>query len=276
MTTGLVIGCASFDTLHIRGETYHTIGGAGLYTALAAARVGAAVTLVAPKPDPIPTEFVAAANYIRWIGPLASLASMPQLEIAHHGGGQATLIGAGWGAEADLTPQFLPTDLSTYDFVHIAALSSAARQLEFLRACRERGAQRVSVGTYARLVYSDKDTVHTLFAESDVFFMNENEARGLLGEEWRILHLSVDKRPRSGLYFVTMGERGVVAVEGDSRQAIEAVPANELDPTGAGDTFCGCVLGLMAQSQRAVEAATQGAQWAARVIEAPGPAVLIS
>jgi len=34
----LVIGCASHDVLHIAGQTYNTIGGAGLYTALAAAR----------------------------------------------------------------------------------------------------------------------------------------------------------------------------------------------------------------------------------------------
>jgi sugar/nucleoside kinase (ribokinase family) len=272
MNSGLVIGCASFDRLHIAEQTYNTIGGAGMYTALAAARSGTATTLLAPKPHPLPELFTKVVQYINWIGPTTPPEGLPQLEIAHHGGGRATLINAVWGAEASLTSKFLPDDLASYQFIHIAALSSAARQLEFLRACRARGATYISAGTYTRVVYGETETVRTLFAEADVFFMNENEANGLLGAQWQSgSGISI----RSGLYFVTMGERGAMVFDGAMHQSIDAVQAVELDPTGAGDTFCGSVLGLMAQGQGVVEAASQAVKLAGAVIQVPGPVVLM-
>jgi sugar/nucleoside kinase (ribokinase family) len=273
MSNGLVIGCASFDRLYIAGQTYNTIGGAGLYTALAAARSGTATTLLAPKPHPLPDLFTKAAQHINWIGPTTLSEDLPQLEIEHHGGGRATLINAAWGAEASLTPKYLPDNLASYQFIHIAALSSAARQLEFLRACRSRGATYISVGTYARVAYSETETVRTLFSEADVFFMNENEANGLLGTQWQS---GSGISTRSGLYFVTIGEHGAVVFDGPARQSVDAVQAVELDPTGAGDTFCGSVLGLMAQGQGAVEAASQAVKLAGVVIQVPGPVALMS
>lgn len=65
----LVIGCASLDTLHIGGRTYHTIGGAGLYTALAAHYAGAQAVLLGPKPDPIPPVLQPVAQRLTWLGP---------------------------------------------------------------------------------------------------------------------------------------------------------------------------------------------------------------
>ena len=51
----LVIGGASADILHTpTGETISAPGGAGMYTAMAAHRCGASVSLVAPRPDPLP------------------------------------------------------------------------------------------------------------------------------------------------------------------------------------------------------------------------------
>jgi sugar/nucleoside kinase (ribokinase family) len=273
VSTGLVIGCASFDRLHIAGQTYNTIGGAGLYTALAAARSGTATTLLAPNPHPLSELFTKTAQHINWIGPATTPENLPQLEIEHHGGGRATLLGAAWGAEATLTPGHLPENLASYQFIHIAALSSAARQLEFLRACRSRGANNISVGTYARVVYGETETVRTLFAEADTFFTNENEANGLLGENWEA---GSGISTRSGLYFVTRAEHGAIVFKDGLTHAIDAIDTTELDPTGAGDTFCGCVLGLMAQGQGAVEAASQAVKLAGAVIQVPGPAALMA
>ncbi|TFG52461.1 MAG: hypothetical protein E4H37_05885, partial [Gemmatimonadales bacterium] len=67
--TLLVIGGASLDILHFRGRTARSAGGAGLYTSLAAHRAGVRVTMVGPRPDPMPRELAPAAERIRWIGP---------------------------------------------------------------------------------------------------------------------------------------------------------------------------------------------------------------
>jgi ribokinase len=280
MANILVIGCASNDALHVVGKTYRTIGGAGLYTALAAARVGAATTLLAPYPDPLPEPFSSVLSLIRWIGPCVSPDEMPRLEIEHHGGGRATLLDAAWGAEAQLTPDCLEDDLSHYDVVHIAALSSAQRQLSFLGACRQRDARRISVGTYARIVYGETETVRMLFEQADLSFMNENEARGLLGDSdlWGIAKHSRSEAARGanpkGLVYVTLGDRGALVFANGQQTHVAGIKANELDPTGAGDTFCGAVLAELARGANPVAAAEAGVRLAARVVEGIGPSAV--
>ncbi|MGQ0604783.1 MAG: carbohydrate kinase family protein [Anaerolineales bacterium] len=308
----LVIGVASLDVLHVAGRIEHSAGGAAMYTALAAWRAGARAsdagvgetrgvsptelssvraTLLAPRPHPLPATFAPVAERVTWLGPSVAPEALTRLEIAHHGGGKATLLKAEWGAEQRLTTDDLPNDLSGFEFVHIAALSSAQRQLEFLRACRERGARRVSAGTYARLVYGETDHVRTLFHEADLFFMNENEANRLFG-------LAARARTEAGkLLFVTLAERGAVVIEGgcvthvpapqsgerepprgSPAQAtlVPAPTAREVDPTGAGDVFCGATLAMLAQGQAAVTAAQRGVALASSAIEHLGPAGLLS
>lgn len=268
MSEILVIGGASLDVLHLSGQTVTAAGGAALYTAAAAWRVGAAVTLLAPRPDPMPEFLQPAAARFPWIGPIIDPDHLPRLEIAHYGGGKAALLSAAWGAEALLTPADLPVDLSGYRFVHISALRSAQRQIDFLQDCRQRGAKRISAGTYGHVVYDETATVRALFEEADLFFMNENEANGLFG--------SVDAaRTAAGkLLFVTLGERGALMIQGEIITFIAGHAANEVDPTGAGDTFCGATLAGLARGLLPVSAAQQAAILAAHMIEQIGPAAL--
>lgn len=281
MNNILVIGCASLDTLHVGGQTYETIGGAGLYTALAARYAGANATLLGPRPADVLPILQPASRRIEWVGPQVETSNMPHLEIAHHGAGKATLMNASWGAEAQLTTTDLPDDLSPFALVHVAALSSAHKMLDFVRACRDRGAQRISAGTYYRVVQSEPSTVRAIFEQADLFFMNENEAIGL----WGSLRVAgrVSTRTRAGaLLFMTFDKRGVIVIEGDSSKEdvpqatpLPADPAHELDPTGAGDTFCGATLAGLARGEDAITAASNATVLAAREIEHVGPAFLL-
>jgi hypothetical protein len=68
---------------------------------------------------------------------------------------------------------------------------------------------------------------------------------------------------------LTRGHRGSTLREGDARWDIPAVPANEVNPTGAGDVF-GIVLTLaLARGASVPEAAAAAAAIAARVVEGP-------
>lgn len=269
MANVFVVGCVSLDTLHFAGQTVSTMGGAGLYTALAAQYAGATVTLSAPRPQPLPEQFNAVAARLRWVGPQITPGEMPRLEIIHHGGGRATLLDAAWGGEAALTPDCLADELQAYDVIHVAGLSSAQKQLDFLHACRRRGAQRLSAGTYARAVYGETNIVQALFDEADIFFMNENEANGLFGSA-----ASAQTRPGKVL-FITQGGSGATVYESTQGTHIAAAYANELDPTGAGDTFCGATLASLLGGHGPIEAARRAARLAARCVEAPGPAALL-
>lgn len=270
----LVIGVASLDTLHIAGQTYHTIGGAGLYTALAARCAGAHVTLLGPRPSPMLPALLPAACRLNWIGPTVETGAMPHLEIVHHGEGKATLLGASWGAESQLTPKDLPDTLSHFDFVHIAALSSAHKMLDFLHACRDRQARRISAGTYYRIVQNEPATVRAIFEQADLFFMNENEATGLWGSLRVAGRIATRTRP-GALLFITFDKRGAIIIEGERATPLPAEPAHEQDPTGAGDTFCGATLARLAQGDDPTTAAAYATVLAARKIEHVGPAYLL-
>lgn len=271
----LVIGLASLDTLHLPGRPpLEAAGGAGLYTALGMAAAGVEVSLFAPHLSAWPEPLRRAAERLTWLGPLVGPADLPRLEIAHHGGGRATLIGASWAGEAALETADLPGDLGWYDVVHIAALRSAARQADFVAACRARGVRALSIGTYGRIAQAETATVRGLIAAADFFFMNENEARFAIGPiEPR------DAVGRPGLAriatFVTQAERGAWAIGAGEACHAPAAPAHEFDPTGAGDVFCGTTLAHITLGDDVCAAARAAVLAAARVIEQPGPAALL-
>ena len=264
-----VIGTASFDILRLGGNVFHTIGGAGLYTALAAHGAGAEAHLMAPRPEPAPALLAPALERLQWTGPTVAPGALPRLDIEHHGQGRATLRDASWGAEAELSPAALSFDPRRMAIVHIAALRSAQRQLDFAQALRAEGAPRLSAGTYARLVQNEPGAVLQLLQLADCFFMNANEAQGLFG--------GIDRaRTRSdALLCVTLGDRGALVIEGDRVTPIPAQVVEERDPTGAGDTFCGAMLAGLALGLTPVAAAQRAAQWAARTVGDIGPASLL-
>ncbi|MBU6452847.1 MAG: carbohydrate kinase family protein [Cyanobacteria bacterium REEB67] len=278
----LVIGCASADTIHLENglknglqtgsdkRTCHTLGGAGFYTALAAAHCGAAVTLYAPKPKKLTGNLAIMANQFRWLGPEIDEGDMPRLEIIHHGDDRATLLAASWGAEGMLTTEHLDhmlgeaTKLASsvkasqnFDLVHIAALSTVQRQLDFAIYISESLSQStpplISAGTYARAVKASRDQVFSLLKKCHFFFMNANEAKLLLADD-----CSLEAKLRPGqLCFVTDGANGAtiyaadeasaqikkIAVAAQRVQNLGSANSSEpFDPTGAGDTFCGAVL----------------------------------
>ncbi len=227
---------------------------------------------MAPCPEPLPRVFAPVIERVHWTGPAVASEALPRLEIEHHGEGKATLLGASWGAEVKLTPLALSLDKPQVTIIHIAALSSAQRQLEFVQAIRaEDGEQtpRISVGTYARLVDNEIEVVRQLFQLADCFFMNENEAQGLFG--------TIDRaRTRPGaLLCVTLGGEGALVIEGEHVTHVPAHAVDERDPTGAGDTFCGATLAGLATGLTPVVAAERGVELAARTVSGIGPASLL-
>jgi hypothetical protein len=247
----LVIGGASSDILHFAGPG------------------GVQVSLLGPRPDPIPEMLrPIAARLAAWLGPASPPGALPHFEIAYQDG-EAVYLQFCAAAESDLTPDLLSPDLSTYDCVHVTPLGDARQQLAFLQACRQRGAQRISVGTCVDLVSAAPDAVRSSVAQADLFFMNEKEATALFG--------SVEgAKVRAGqVLFVTLGAGGAVVIQGDHPTRVPAVPCDALDPTGTGDTFCGATLAGLLLGAHPVMAAHAATSLAAQMTEHVGPEALL-
>lgn len=264
----LIIGGASLDLLRFAGRAERSIGGAGLYTALAAQRAGASVTMFAPRPDPMPPELAPVAERVNWIGPIVAPDQLPRFEIAHYGNGKAELVNARWGAESQLTPANLPTEKLPAAIVYCGPLADPARQLAYLRHFKSRG-YRTAVGTYGHVVNHFREIVRQTFDEADIFFCNANEATMLFGS------VEDAKTSPGKLLFITRSADGAVIVQGDHQTAVPSVAIDELDPTGAGDTFCGTTLALLAQGAHPICAAQQATVCAAEMVTAVGPTMLL-
>lgn len=268
-TAVTIIGGASLDQLYVQGQWRASIGGAGLYTSLAAQRAGAPVTMFAPRPAPMPAELAPVAQRLNWVGPLCSPAELPSFEIAHYGEGRSELVKARWGAEARLTPQNLPDTRLPSRITYCGPLADPGRQLAFIQHFHHLG-QRTAVGTYGRAVRDFFDIVYQTFLQADIFFCNENEARLLFGA---VEHAAT----ASGrLLFITLGERGALVIQGDYRTHVPGLRVDEFDPTGAGDTFAGTTLALLARGAHPAEAARQAVAAAAEMVTALGPQRLLA
>lgn len=263
----LVVGGASLDVLHFSGQTAASAGGAGLYTALAAARAGAVVTMFAPRPEPMPEQLTKAEGRFEWIGPVVRPEELPRFEIANRGGGRTEMLSLFWGAEERLRPEDAPAPDHPATWVYCVPFAEPALQLAFARHYKARG-HRVACGTYDPLTVQHKSITQQAFALCDAFFCNETEARTLFGSAEKAA-----ARPGQ-LLFVTRGPGGARVLQGAYGTELPGVPARELDPTGAGDTFCGTTLAHLARGDHPVEAARRAVAHAAEMVGDVGPRAL--
>jgi hypothetical protein len=263
----LVVGGASLDLIHVNGTPMPTPGGAGLYTALAAARAGVEVTMLAPLPEPMPPELMAATQVLRWVGPKVALDGLPRFEIAYDAIGAVTLFREHLGAEPDMHPGLLDLVPDLPGCAYCVPFMDARLQRAFIDALRERGCLTVA-GTYGKAVRADTELVRATFAVADLSFCNADEEAVLFGG-------GGSAAPATGqLRFVTRGAGGVTVHQGDHRTELTGEPATVVDPTGAGDTFCGTAVARVLLGDHPVEAARRATAAAAEMVGALGPTAL--
>ena len=266
----LVIGEAAYDRLHLADRTVDSVGGAGMYTAMAARRCGAEVALFGLRPDPCPEPLRPVADRLSaWLGPAVSPEQLPRFEISYRGG-KTEYLAASRGAEPSLSPEMLPADLAGFGLLHVTPKASLAQQLAFVETCRQRGAIRISAGTDLSQTLQQPAAVREVIARCDYFFMNDVEAQAVYGS-------SAAVRVEAGqVLFVTHGPQGVDILHGLTRVTVPAVLATVVDPTGAGDTFCGATLAGLLRQVDPVTAARRGVALAAEKIGRMGPAALLA
>ncbi len=264
----LVVGSPSLDLLHFGGRSARSAGGAGLYTALAAQRVGARVTVVAPRPDPMPPELEPADRLLDWRGPPVPPSALPHFEIEYFPDGRTVYRQAVRGSEGDIRYDDIP-DAGPDAFAFVVPLLDPELQLGFARRLSEAGV-RVGCGTYAPGIRAHRDVVTQVMEASDYFFCNEEEARLLWGSVDRV------RVPAGRVVFVTRGAKGARVVLGDHSIGVPAPEVDEVDPTGAGDTFCGTALARLAAGDHPAIAARVAAVCAAQTVTGIGPTPLLS
>ncbi|MBI5562292.1 MAG: sugar kinase [Deltaproteobacteria bacterium] len=99
------------------------------------------------------------------------------------------------------------------------------------------------------------DALRKLLKRVDLFVINEGEARQLANEASLVRAARKIQKDGPRILIIKRGEYGSVMFSGGSYFCAPAYPLEEVfDPTGAGDTFAGGVMGYLANTGDAVEA----------------------
>ena len=285
-----VIGSANIDyviqlpSLPRVGETVtggrftQTFGGKGANQAVAAARAGGEVTLVAALGNDAAAEAYRQSLAddglnIEYVTVEPDLPGGAALIMVDDNGDNYLAVAP--GANERVTPRRVreaEPAIAGCDWVVLQQEIPAAANREVLRLAAHHS--RHVMLNYApahnrELVPDDK---------IDTLVVNEHEAGALLEE--RVVpaeHSRCDEqaealRKRGGhrLVVITLGESGVSYRDADGGGHVPAFKAEAVDTTAAGDTFCGCLAVALGEDQPVVEAIRFAAAAAALAVSQVG------
>ncbi|HEY7601466.1 MAG TPA: PfkB family carbohydrate kinase [Methylomirabilota bacterium] len=160
------------------------------------------------------------------------------------------------GVLADFRPD-LPADFRRCPFVFLANLDPVI-QLDVLRSMER--PRLAALDTMNFWIKGKRDELRTVLGEVDALLINDTEAR-MLAEEPNLVKAArriLEWGPR--VIVVKRGEYGALMATGERFFFVPAYPLESVfDPTGAGDTFAGGFMGVLAGEGTTDEAALRRA-----------------
>lgn len=150
------------------------------------------------------------------------------------------------GANQDLNLDAIDSDLADATVVYLSGYALLGKSVDsvvgLIKRAHEHGALvAVDPGSTGYIEDYGVESYRELLKQVDVCFPNLEEAELLRLEE------------ELPLLVVTDGERGVTAQFGDGvKLAVSGLKVESVDPTGAGDAFCGAFLAKFAESGASV------------------------
>ncbi len=275
MTDLVVVGLAYFEVFvppHVRpapGEELFVDGialalGGALNTATVAAALGLQVTLCIPMGRGIvdqAVESLAQRLGIKLV-PIATRDN-PAISLVFSDAHDRSFV-----SSADLGVLDTVERLPPSTWVHVPGLEEAARLSRPLARARHDGAKICVSGSWAPL------ELGRLAARQDrawdLLVLNEKEALAACGETANAPE-QLAGAARSVL--ITLGANGTFGVLDGARVRSAAAPVHVIDPTGAGDAFCGGVIAGLVRGAPAEAALRHGTRSAARILNQTGGVV---
>jgi sugar/nucleoside kinase (ribokinase family) len=266
----LVVGSIAFDDLEMpSGSFKDVVGGAATYSSLAASLlapvrlvgiVGAdfpeaqLVTLRERGIDTQGVERVAGGKTFRWHGRYADdLLSRTSLDT------QLNVF-------ADFRPQ-LPANYAESPFVLLGNIHPKL-QLDVVKQVRAAATPKlIAADTMNFWISGEPAALGELLKKIDLLVINEEEARELSGIH-NITRAAADIRKRGpSQLIIKRGEYGALVFDDAGVFFTPGYPLEDVyDPTGAGDTFAGGLLGYMARLRDASPASLRRATFFASAL----------
>ena len=248
MNPMLVVGSVAFDTLHLAGQTHEKVlGGSATYAAIAAANF-TNVQLVGVVGRDFPDRAVQLLKSKR-----VDLAGLEVVdgETFHWEGRYAEDLSSRETLRTDLNvfADFQPKIPESFRDTPYVMLGNIDPTLQMQVLDQIKRPKLVLADTMNLWIDIKHEALKALLKRVDLLVLNDEEARQYTGESGLVQcgHKLQAEGPRAVI--IKKGEHGALLFHGqDELLSLPALPlARVQDPTGAGDTFAGALLGYLAE-----------------------------
>jgi sugar/nucleoside kinase (ribokinase family) len=182
---------------------------------------------------------------------------------------------SGSHADQSIRADELPTRLGTADACHVAPMPVPI-QVELVRRLRAAGVPIVSLDPHDAHMVGHERELLTLLGQVDLFLPSRAEARLLHGRDDPEAAARAFVAAGPSAVAIKLGPDGsILCGEDRVTHHVPAVAARVVDPTGAGDAWCGGFLAAYSGEADAVAAACHGAVSASFAVEGRGALPLI-
>jgi sugar/nucleoside kinase (ribokinase family) len=246
----IVVGSVGLDSVKTPfGTAKKVLGGSASYFS-SAASLFSQVNLIATVGSDFPKKYIKLFNQknIKLDG-LSQAAGKTFSWSGEYGWDMADpeTLSTKLGVFADFCPG-LPPQYKKSKHIFLANIDPEL-QMNILKQIKGRGSKVIGCDTMDFWIENKRKKLLSLLKDIDIFFINESEARQLTQEP------NILKAARAILkfgpkkIFIKRGEHGVLLVSGKHLfNAPAYLMESVVDPTGAGDTFAGGVMGYLAMT----------------------------
>lgn len=244
----LVVGSVAFDSIETPfGKAEEVLGGSASYFS-ASASYFAKVRLVAVVGEDFPDEHIKRLS-ARGID-LDGLKKVPGRTFRWKGRYEYDLNQAHTlKTELNVFSSFNPEIPETYRDTPYVFLANIDPELQMKVLEQVRNPRLVACDTMNYWIEGKPEELWRLLKRVEVFVINESEAREFAGEASLVkaARAILKRGPKSMI--IKRGEYGAIMFNGDSIFSAPAYPLEEVfDPTGAGDSFAGGLMGYIAST----------------------------
>ncbi|MFQ5800528.1 MAG: carbohydrate kinase family protein [Candidatus Hydrothermarchaeales archaeon] len=239
----VTIGHTSVDRVEIEGEAKLQLGGAAVYSAMAAKIFGRAGVVSRVGMDFPPTFLkILSEAGIDTIGIKKINGKSTLFSIEYDDLGAAHYKEFKLNAGRNIAPKDIPLSFLNSRGFHIAPMNPN-KQRRLVDHLRENSFAVVSLNTYMGYVNQYKKALLNLMGMVDIFTINDDEAMGLTDSRSLEHALNALKKLKHNLVLVTMGVYGsIVLAEREINFFPSVFQEKTVDLTGCGDAFAGSFL----------------------------------
>lgn len=239
----VTIGHTSIDQIEINGTITKQLGGAAVYSAMAAKTFGE-TGIVSRVGRDFPPKFlrVLTESRIGTTGVRKINGNSTLFEIEYDRNGAAHYKGFKLNAGRNIQPKDIPRSFLNARGFHIAPMNPG-KQRRIVDFLREKSYAIVSLNTYMGYAKPYKKALLDLMGKVDIFSINDDEAM-ILSDAKTFEHAlkKLKKTPHNSV-IITMGVFGsIVLSEGEINFFPAVYQEKIVDLTGCGDSFAGSFL----------------------------------